>query len=62
MAWLGVRFNNGGMDWVWICFAIVAVPAAIIMGWMVHRRLRDYETGRREMPDVSDSASAMPAH
>ncbi len=62
MAWLGVRFNNGGMDWVWLCFAIVAVPAAIIMGWMVHKRLQEYESGRREMPEVSDSASAMPAH
>ncbi|MCA9880302.1 MAG: hypothetical protein KC442_21050, partial [Thermomicrobiales bacterium] len=62
MAWVGVRFNNGGMDWVWLSFAIVAVPAAIIMVWMVYKRLGDYETGRRELPEVSASASTMPAH
>ncbi|MFT4037545.1 MAG: MATE family efflux transporter [Thermomicrobiales bacterium] len=62
LAWLGVNFNNGGMDWVWICFALTAIPAAIIMTWMVRKRLADYESGRREMPSIAESASAMPAH
>lgn len=62
LAWLGVRYNNGGMDWVWLCFAITAVPAMLIMSWMVHRRLADYESGRREMPDVAESMGAVPAH
>ena len=62
LAWVGVKFNGWGMDWVWICFAITAAPAALLTSWIVRTRMDDYEHGRRDLPDVSGDTAAMPAH
>jgi multidrug resistance protein, MATE family len=53
LAWIGVRWFDGGLGWVWLAFVITTTPAAILMWWIFARRVRDYELGRVPLPDVS---------
>jgi MATE family multidrug resistance protein len=53
LAWIGVRWFDGGMSWVWNSFVLTSVPASILMYAVVRRRITDFELGRREMPEVA---------
>ena len=57
-AWVGVRWFDGGLGWVWTAFAITTVPPSLLLWWIFRQRIRDFETGRRPLPEVS----ATPAH
>ena len=57
-AWVGVRWFDGDLGWVWTAFAITTVPPSLLMWWIFRQRVGDYETGRRPLPEVS----AAPAH
>jgi MATE family multidrug resistance protein len=53
LAWIGVRWFDAGMAWVWTAFVLTSAPTSALMFWIVGRRIEDYQRGRREMPDVS---------
>ena len=42
---------------VWLAFVLTTSPASVLMGWAFLRRIRDFEQGRRELPDVSASVA-----
>jgi putative MATE family efflux protein len=54
-AWIFVRWFDGGLGSVWLAFVLTTSPASVLMGWAFLRRIRDFEQGRRELPDVSAS-------
>jgi MATE family multidrug resistance protein len=58
LAWIGVRWFDGRMTWVWTSFVLTSIPASILMFLVVRRRIEDFANGRRAMPDVG----AAPAH
>jgi MATE family multidrug resistance protein len=53
LAWIGVRWFDGGMGWVWTGFVLTSAPAAILVWWIFRQRISDYERGRRELPEVT---------
>jgi MATE family multidrug resistance protein len=53
LAWIGVRWFDGGLGWVWTAFAIAVVPPCIWVGWIFRQRMHDYESGGRPLPTVS---------
>jgi putative MATE family efflux protein len=55
LAWIGVKWFDAGMGWVWSAFVITTAPASILMWWIFRQRVTDYEKGRRELPDVQGS-------
>jgi putative MATE family efflux protein len=55
LAWVGVRWFDGGLGWVWIAFLLTTAPAAVLMWWIFRRRVGDYVAGRRRLPEVSPS-------
>ncbi len=57
LAWIGVRFFDAGMGWVWSCFVVTSAPASLLMWWIFRRRVADYEAGRRRLPRVDASFS-----
>lgn len=62
LGWIGVHFFGAGIAWVWLCFAITAAPIAALMYWIVRGRFRDYETGRRELPNAGEMGGMAAAH
>jgi hypothetical protein len=54
-AWIFVRWFDGGLGLVWLAFVLTTSPASVVMGWAFLRRIRGFEQGRRELPDVSAS-------
>ena len=50
LAWIGVRWFDGGMGWVWPGFVLTTAPASILMWWIFRQRIGEYERGRRELP------------
>jgi multidrug resistance protein, MATE family len=50
LAWIGVRWFDAGMGWVWTGFVLTSAPASILMWWMFRQRIGEYERGRRELP------------
>jgi putative MATE family efflux protein len=58
IAWIAVRWFDGGLGHVWLAFVLTTAPAAILMWWAYRRRIGEFEEGRREFPEIS----AAPAH
>jgi Na+-driven multidrug efflux pump len=58
LSWVGVRWFDGGLGSVWTIFAITTVPPSLALWWVFRRRIGDYESGHRPLPEVS----ATPAH
>ena len=56
-AWIFVRWFGGGLGLVWLAFVLTTLPASVLMGWAFLRRIRDFEEGRRELPDVGAAVS-----
>ena len=56
-AWIFVRWFGGGLGLVWLAFVLTTSPASILLGWAFIRRIRDFEQGQRELPDVSAAVS-----
>ena len=52
LAWIGVRWFDAGMGWVWSSYVITTGPAALVAWWAFRQRIGDYELGRRELPDA----------
>jgi putative MATE family efflux protein len=50
LAWVGVRWFDAGMSWVWSAFVLTSAPASALIVWVVRNRFEDYEQGRRELP------------
>jgi putative MATE family efflux protein len=57
LAWIGVRWFDAGLGWVWIAFFLTTTPASILMWWIFRQRIHEYETGRRRLPEVSSPFS-----
>lgn len=53
LAWVGVRWFDLGLGWVWTAFGITTVPASLLMLWIFRRRVASYESGRRPLPVVA---------
>jgi hypothetical protein len=53
LAWIGVKWFDGGLGWVWLAFVITTTPAAILMWWIFKRRVHDYELGRVPLPELT---------
>ncbi len=58
LAWIGVRWFDAGMGWVWTSFVLTSAPASILVWRMFRQRIGEYELGRRELP----LTTAAPAH
>jgi len=56
LGWIGVRWFGGGLGWVWVAFGLVTTPAAILMWFIFRRRIGEYESGRRELPETTGSS------
>ncbi|MGH2602545.1 MAG: MATE family efflux transporter [Dehalococcoidia bacterium] len=57
LAWIGVRWFDGGLGWVWLAFVLTTTPAALLMWTVFRRRVGEYESGRRELPTVTAVAA-----
>jgi putative MATE family efflux protein len=55
LAWIGVHAFNGDLGWVWTAFVLTSAPAALLMSLLFRRRIGDYESGRRELPVVTEA-------
>jgi multidrug resistance protein, MATE family len=53
LAWIGVRWFDAGMGWVWTGFVLTSAPASILVWWMFRQRIGEYERGRRDLPEVT---------
>jgi multidrug resistance protein, MATE family len=53
LAWIGVRWFDAGMGWVWTGFVLTSAPASILVWRIFRQRIGDYERGRRELPEVT---------
>jgi multidrug resistance protein, MATE family len=53
LAWIGVRWFEAGMGWVWTGFVLTSAPASMLVWWIFRQRISDYERGRRELPEVT---------
>ncbi len=53
LAWIGVRWFDAGMGWVWTGFVLTSAPASALVWWMFRQRVEDYERGRRELPELT---------
>ena len=53
IAWIGVRWFDAGMGWVWTGFVLTSAPASLLAWWLFRQRIGEYERGRRELPEVT---------
>jgi multidrug resistance protein, MATE family len=53
LAWIGVRWFDAGMGWVWTGFVLTSAPASALVWWIFRHRISDYERGRRELPELT---------
>jgi len=53
VSWIGVKWYDAGLGWVWTAFALTTVPASLLMWWLFRLRIDDYAHGRRDLPEVS---------
>ena len=51
-AWIGVKWFDAGMGWVWASYVLTTGPAAFIALWAFRTRIGDYEHGRRDLPAI----------
>lgn len=52
IAWVAVRWFDGGLGAVWFAFVLTTSPASLLMWRAFRRRIGEYEQGRREFPTV----------
>jgi putative MATE family efflux protein len=57
LAWVGVKWFGLGLGWVWIGFALTTSPAAFLILWIFRQRISDYQTGRRDLPELTGMAA-----
>jgi Na+-driven multidrug efflux pump len=57
LAWVAVRWFGGDLGWVWSAFVLTTAPASLLMWRAFRQRIADYETGRRELPEMSASGA-----
>ncbi len=55
LAWIGVRWFDAGMGWVWSGFVVTSAPASLLTWWIFRQRISDYERGRRDLPELTPS-------
>ncbi|MFN8590760.1 MAG: MATE family efflux transporter [Thermomicrobiales bacterium] len=55
LGWVGVKWFDAGIGWVWFAFVLTTGPVAIIAWWSFRKRLMEYDTGHRELPAVTPS-------
>ena len=55
LAWIGVRWFDAGMGWVWSGFVVTSAPASRVRWWIFRQRISDYERGRRDLPELSSA-------
>ena len=53
LAWVFVRWFDGGLDLVWTGFVLTSAPASVLVWSMFRQRIGEYEHGRRELPEVT---------
>jgi multidrug resistance protein, MATE family len=53
IAWVAVRWFGGGLGSVWLAFVATTSPASVLMGLAFRRRIREFEEGRHEFPDLT---------
>jgi multidrug resistance protein, MATE family len=57
LAWVGVRWFDAGMGWVWTGFVLTSAPASSLLWWIFRQRVGEYERGRRELPMATAAVS-----
>ena len=50
-AWIGVRWFDGGLGWVWTAFVLTTAPASLLMWWIFRQRIGDYESRRTQVAE-----------
>ncbi len=50
LAWVGGRWFDAGMGWVWTRFVLTSAPAPFLMWWTFRQRIGEDERGRRQLP------------
>ena len=58
IAWIAVRWFDGGLGWVWFAFVLTTSPASLLMWRAFRRRIARYEQGQLPWP----TAGAVAAH
>ena len=53
LAWVGVRWFDAGMGWVWTGFVVTSGPASFLVWWIFRQRIGEYERRRRELPETT---------
>lgn len=56
LAWIGVKWFDAGMGWVWSSYVITTGPAACIAFLAFRKRISEYEQGRRELPKLEPTS------
>ena len=52
IAWISVRWFDGGLGMVWFAFVLTTSPASILMWLAFRRRIGGYEQGKHQWPAV----------
>jgi putative MATE family efflux protein len=52
IAWIAVRWFDGGLGLVWFSYVLTTAPASILMWRAFRRRIDDFASGRRELPEI----------
>ncbi|MCC7021601.1 MAG: MATE family efflux transporter, partial [Thermomicrobiales bacterium] len=58
LAWIAVRWFDGGLGLVWSAFVLTTMPASFLMWWAYRRRIGQFEDGQRDYPEVSPTGMA----
>jgi putative MATE family efflux protein len=58
LAWIAVRWFDGGLGSVWSAFVLTTMPASFLTWWAYRRRIGQFEDGRRDYPEVSPEGVA----
>lgn len=53
--WIGVHFFGAGLGWIWIAFGLVTTPASLLMFSVFRRRIGQYQSGQRKLPETTES-------
>jgi Na+-driven multidrug efflux pump len=57
LAFIGVRWFDAGLGWVWLAFVLTSAPASLLMWWIFRQRVTNYESGKRALPPPAPSFS-----
>lgn len=56
VAWIGVRWFDAGLGWIWFSFVLTTAPASLLMWRAFRKRIGDFDQGRRDWPSVAGAA------